>query len=1172
MTTPDDRQRDPRRQHAVDTILRILFVEDSEEDAMLVLRELERAGLACVSRRVDTRGGFVHELHDFEPDVILCDFALPGFGGLEALTIARQLRPDVPCLLVSGTVGEETAIESLKSGATDYVLKSNLVRLAPAVQRALRERDIRRARRQAEQELAASEERLRLLWETTTDAVLLVDNTGRIQYANPAVREVFGYDSAELVGQDVSLIQPEHLRDAHRQAFARFLETGVKTLNWRGTHFPALHREGHEFPAEIAFSHLMIGGKPVFAAFIRDITERKQNEDRLRESEYRLDLALEASGFATWEWRLATGDVRFSRHWWPILGYQPDEVPLRLEAWENLTQPDDLARVKSQLAAVVKGSIPALDVEYRMRAKNGEWRWIRSVGRVVERDAAGRVLRMTGTHSDITERKQAEQQLRDSEVTYRGLIEQASDGIFLTDIEGNYTMVNTRGCELLGYSRSELLGMNAKDTYIEEDRALHAKRMQQVLAGETLRFERMVRRKDGSAFPAEISAKMLENGLVQVIFHEISERRAQEQKIARLSRIQTVLSGINSAIVRIRDRQELFNEACRIIVERGGFSVGWIAMLDQESGTLVPVAQAGLPMDLSVGTQSSDRPGGFVPAGVAAVALREKRPAVNNALEDDARAADEEIRPDTFSIRHDAIRLGAKSVVVLPLFAEEQVSGVLTLYAPERDFFDDDELKLLNELSADISFALTFIERGERVNYLAYYDALTGLANRTLLFDRFGQYIRAAQREQRLSAIVLADLERFHVINDSLGRSAGDTLLKELARRLQEYVRAEDTVARVGADIFAIALNNLGSTAEVAHLLNDRVSPFVRQAVVLAGQELRLSARFGAAIYPSDGDAPETLYANAEAALKNAKATGERFLFYAPDMNARIAESLTLENRLRGALEEEEFILHYQPKVTVAGRRIVGLEALIRWQAPDLGLVPPAKFVPLMEETGLILDAGRWALLQVARDCRRWTALGLPPLRIAVNVSPIEMRQKNFVDNVARAVEEIREAGGMLDLEMTESVIMEDIEAVMRKLQAICELGVRISVDDFGTGYSSLAYVARLPIHALKIDRSFVVDMTRGGDSQAIVNSVISMAHALRLEVIAEGVETEEQAGHLRRLHCDQMQGYLFSPPVPPEAVSELLRNRCGPKRRAKGRTTSPDDKKKPASGKSGLH
>jgi diguanylate cyclase (GGDEF)-like protein len=500
------------------------------------------------------------------------------------------------------------------------------------------------------------------------------------------------------------------------------------------------------------------------------------------------------------------------------------------------------------------------------------------------------------------------------------------------------------------------------------------------------------------------------------------------------------------------------------------------------------------------------------------------------------------------------------------------LSCVLTLYAPERNFFDDDELKLLNELSADISFALTFIAKDETVNYLAYYDALTGLANRTLLFDRLGQYIRAAQREQSMAAVVLADIERFHVINDTLGRSAGDTLLREFAKRLQEHVRAEDTVARVGADTFAIALSDVGSTAAVAHLLNDRVSPFVRQNVTVAGQELRLSARFGAAIHPSDGDAPETLYANAEAALKNAKATGERFLFYAPDMNARFAESLTLENRLRGALEKEEFVLHYQPKVTVAGRRIVGLEALIRWQAPDLGLVPPGKFVPLMEETGLILDAGRWALRQVARDCRRWTALGLPPPRIAVNVSPIEMRQKSFVDNVAKAVEEIREAGGMLDLEMTESVIMEDIEAVMRKLQAICELGVRISVDDFGTGYSSLAYVARLPIHALKIDRSFVVDMTRSGDSQAIVNSVISMAHALRLEVIAEGVETEEQAGHLRRLHCDQMQGYLFSPPVPPEAVSEQFRTRCGPKRRAKGRKTSADDKKKPTRGKSGQH
>ncbi len=389
---------------------------------------------------------------------------------------------------------------------------------------------------------------------------------------------------------------------------------------------------------------------------------------------------------------------------------------------------------------------------------------------------------------------------------------------------------------------------------------------------------------------------------------------------------------------------------------------------------------------------------------------------------------------------------------------------------------------------------------------------------------------------------MLIDLERFHVINDTLGRSAADDVLREIASRLKVQIRAEDTVARVGADCFAIALSDASSTAEVAHAVHERVFAFLKQPPVRIGeQDLRPSAKFGVAVFPSDGSTAEALYSNAEAALKNAKASGERFLFYAPEMNARVAESLTLENKLRSALDRGQFVLYYQPKVSLRERKVVGLEALIRWNDPELGLVPPARFIPFMEETGLILDAGRWALSQVAHDCRLWLANGVKLPRVAVNVSPIQLRQKNFVDIVIEAVEATQQAGSMLDLEITESVIMENVEAIIKKLQTIRELGVEIAVDDFGTGYSSLAYVAKLPIHDLKIDRSFVVGMTTSPDSLAIVTSVISLAHSLRLNVVAEGVETEEQAALLLKLGCDEMQGYLFSPPVPSDRIPEFL-------------------------------
>jgi EAL domain-containing protein (putative c-di-GMP-specific phosphodiesterase class I) len=333
----------------------------------------------------------------------------------------------------------------------------------------------------------------------------------------------------------------------------------------------------------------------------------------------------------------------------------------------------------------------------------------------------------------------------------------------------------------------------------------------------------------------------------------------------------------------------------------------------------------------------------------------------------------------------------------------------------------------------------------------------------------------------------------------------------------------------------------VNSTTDIAHSLRHRVLDIFREPIEAPGQTLRLSAKAGVALAPLDGATPEVLHSNAEAALKRAKQVSDPFVFYSPDMNASVAESLTLENKLRTALDRRHFVLYYQPKVALPHRRISGLEALIRWNDPELGLVQPVKFIAILEKTGLILDAGRWALSQVAVDCQQWVGQGLKPPPVAVNVSPVQLKHQDFVTTVLDAVRRAHNADGALELEITESVIMENLEETIHKLQALRGAGVNVSVDDFGTGYSSLAYVARLPIHGLKIDRSFVSKMTDSQESLAIVRSVISLAHSLRLEVIAEGVETEEQAAALEELSCDQMQGYLFSRPVPPTDVPGLL-------------------------------
>jgi EAL domain-containing protein (putative c-di-GMP-specific phosphodiesterase class I) len=337
--------------------------------------------------------------------------------------------------------------------------------------------------------------------------------------------------------------------------------------------------------------------------------------------------------------------------------------------------------------------------------------------------------------------------------------------------------------------------------------------------------------------------------------------------------------------------------------------------------------------------------------------------------------------------------------------------------------------------------------------------------------------------------LIVLDVDRFRMVNETLGRHGGDELLRVLTGRLQEMVRDQDTVARIGADSFALAFPGVWRTEEVAYAIELRSRQLFGRPFLVDGEELRIS-----------------------------------------------------ENQLRRAIENGELILWYQPKIDLRTRAITGFEALMRWQHPESGLIPPARFIPLLEQTGLILEAGNQALSRVAADCAAWTAAGVGVPRIAVNVSPLQLRQKNFVSLVVEAAARTEEAGSALDLEITESVIMDNVEAIVPILQTIRGLGVEIYVDDFGTGYSSLAYIARLPIHSLKIDRSFVVGMTQSQESLAIVKSVISLAHALRLNVVAEGMETEEQAALLRQLKCDQAQGYLVSAPVAAAEVPDLLR------------------------------
>lgn len=446
----------------------------------------------------------------------------------------------------------------------------------------------------------------------------------------------------------------------------------------------------------------------------------------------------------------------------------------------------------------------------------------------------------------------------------------------------------------------------------------------------------------------------------------------------------------------------------------------------------------------------------------------------------------------------------------------------------------------LKELAGNFSFGLELISKQERIDYLAYYDALTGLPNRTLFHDRLTQAIRTADRDDSILALAIFNIVRLKVVNDSLGERAGDAVLRQVAEWIKELTPEPSHIARIGGDLFAVMLPGVRDPAHVTQLLGDRRLKFFDQAFGFEGRELRVSARVGVALYPADGANADSLFHNAESALKQARHVGEQLLFYATDVNVRVAERLDFESRLRTAVERDEFELHFQPKIDLNSRRIVGLEALIRWRDPERGIVPPAQFVGMLEETGLILDVGRRVMSEAVNLHQHWRKQGIPAPRIAVNISALQLRHKDFVADVQEALRGTGDNVG-LDLEITESMLMENFAEGIEKLHAIRDMGVQLAIDDFGTGYSSLAYISRLPVNALKIDRSFIDGMTDDPDKTSIVSTIISLGHALRLEVVAEGVETDQQAQLLRLLRCDQMQGYLISRPVPAEELLVIL-------------------------------
>ena len=441
-----------------------------------------------------------------------------------------------------------------------------------------------------------------------------------------------------------------------------------------------------------------------------------------------------------------------------------------------------------------------------------------------------------------------------------------------------------------------------------------------------------------------------------------------------------------------------------------------------------------------------------------------------------------------------------------------------------------------------VQYDITATKRYEsELEFQTNRDALTGLANRSLLRDRLSQAVSYAYRYGHPIWVLFVDLDRFKFVNDTLGHQAGDILLTAVSSRLQAAVRDTDTVARMGGDEFVLILPERTDAGLSTHIVQ-RIMDAIAQPLTIEGHEFFVSCSIGVAVYPADGDTPEELIKHADIAMYRAKETGRNnFQFYTSAMNERALERLHIEGDLRNALEREEFMLHYQPQVDLRTGEIVGVEALIRWQHPELGMVPPVRFIGLAEENGLIVPIGAWVIRTACLQNKAWQLHGLGNLRISVNLSARQFAQEDLVESIASSLREAGLAPEYLEIELTESLVMADVDRAIGILRELKALGVQLSIDDFGTGYSSLSYLKRFPIDVLKIDRSFVNDITIDPDDAAIVASIVSLAHSLRLQVIAEGVETEAQLTYLREHDCDQIQGYFFSRPVTADALTVML-------------------------------
>ncbi len=717
--------------------------------------------------------------------------------------------------------------------------------------------------------------------------------------------------------------------------------------------------------------------------------------------------------------------------------------------------------------------------------------------------------RMIGSQiGQFLQRRQREEALRESEARFRSLCEMSSDWYWEQDEHFRFTRMSG-GLKNKGDFRiDKALGRTRWELPVEPDADWEGHRATLQAHQPFTDFQYRVRTEDGGIRDYSVSGEPLFDSEGRFrgyrgVANDITRRKLAERTIRQHAMQQGLIAAFGQKALASSELEALLHEAAVAATAGLGLPMGAVLQWLPEGRLLL---RAG------VGWQD-----GWVRCHVR--------------VGETGAAADADL----------LAAHGVRSGTCVEIRGAGELYGLLGVYSPEACSFSEENGHFLRSLANTLATAIDRWHAEQRLAHLAQFDPLTGLPNRSLFLDRFSQTLKQAARGQHLVGALFVDIDRFKVINDTLGHSTGDKLLVQAAQRLQACVRAEDVVGRLGGDEFAFVLSHLTRPDDAA-VVAQKVVASMSVPFDLDGQEVCVSASVGIGIYPMDGEDAGTLLRNADTAMYRTKERGRNgYQFYLPQMNEQALERLQLQTQLRGALERQEFLLHYQPKVSLATGRICGFEALLRWQHPQRGLVPPLQFVPILEDTGLIVQVGEWVVRTVCRQLARWQAAGLQVRPVAVNLSARQFQQRHLDATIAAIVADTGIAPGLLELELTESMLMSDADEAVRTLDALRAQGVRLAVDDFGTGYSSLAYLKRLPLDSLKIDRAFIRDVTTDADDAVITRAIINLAHSLGLEVVGEGVETQEQLDFLRAHGCDEMQGFFFARPMEAEACTQAL-------------------------------